>query len=275
MKQAPVIYYRESHALVLQPRFHDRAIHNWLSSIQSNDCHEVSFVKVFVLLLAFVFFSGLSDESVFANETSVAVNGIAIAYTPKAHVDNYRLSASIGLPEERSNRGWYTDWIMLVSARPAALSQPFVQVGLMRWAANNFRPSFFIAYGKTATDLVYKDIRIVEDRRYVFSLSAKNGEISVFADGEQLFSMPVYSIFSENETVYGQIAGEVFTPGDQLVADIRSIELSTEQRDLDVFTPVCFRYDRGLRLTLQDGHLQGSGSFQPAAPSGFIGCEQW
>jgi hypothetical protein len=232
-------------------------------------------VKLFVLSLSFVLLAVLTGEKIFANDARAAMNGIAIAYAPKAHVTDYVLSASIGLPEERNNRGWYTDWIMLVSARPQALEQPFVQVGLMRWAANNFQPSFFIAYGKTATDLVYKDIRVVEDRNYTFTLSAKGGEIKAFADGEQLFSLPIHTIFSADETIYGQIAGEVFTPGDHVVADIQSITLSTEGHGLDAFTPACFRYDRGLQLISQGGHLRGAGAFQPTALSGFTGCEQW
>jgi hypothetical protein len=228
------------------------------------------------LFVAFSLLTTFSHSETLAREKPVDVlNGMAIAYTPVAPVEGYTLSATIGLPKERRNHGWYTAWIMLVAGRHHQLAQPFVQVGLMRWAGNSFKPSFFVAYGSGTKPLIYKDIRVVPDRHYTFSIHVRNRRIAAFADRKEVFSIAVRDIFLSDKQIYGQVAGELFTPGDQLIADIGSIELGTKGRDPQPYTSACFRYDRGLHLIAKDGKFRGTGIFDLHAPSGFTGCQRW
>ncbi len=75
--------------------------------------------------------------------------GSAVAYDIGPFTDSYHVDAKLALPAISSNRSWYCVWLMLLRFDSLAGASPFVQGGLIRWAANGYRVTSFFASQRT------------------------------------------------------------------------------------------------------------------------------
>jgi hypothetical protein len=210
-----------------------------------------------------------------ASDDGPRANGITIAYFDGTYGGDFRVRATLTLPAVRTNRNWYTDWIMLAGRRDDALEQPFVQVGLMRWKRHDFRLSSFVAFGKNVDALAYEDIELLPDGPHEVELIGRGETIETLVDGVVVRRIPRARVFAESDAPYVQVAAEVIAPGDAATGRIENLRLAAGTDALEPAVPRCFREDRGLRLAWDGRALQASGRFDPAAPSSFTGCEDF
>jgi hypothetical protein len=198
--------------------------------------------------------------------------GIASAYVRGPFERDFRLSGTLTLDRIPANRSWYCNWLMLAARRDEQLDQPFVQAGFIRWAANGYRLSAFIAQGHDGRRIDFDDLALLDDGPHDVELRGSGGVLHVVIDGKDLRTVKLSSLFDANDRVYGQIAGEVHMPGDSLRASFTRLTEAPDTGTPRPYAGTCRRYDRGLHLERRGNVLVVIGRFDASAESGFDDC---
>ncbi len=208
--------------------------------------------------------------------TAPVANGIAILYVPGPFDESYEISAEMRLPKSATNRSWYCVWIMLVDKHDLDFGAPFVQGGLMRWEQHAFDLTAFIADAKRATPMRYDDVGSLADGWHRVALRGDATSIDLLIDGRRLYRFDRHADLADAEDLYAQIGAEVVKPGDTIGASVRDLRVKRDTDDAPHAEPIaCVRYDRGVRFAQTRGVFEAGGRFDPAAESGFEGCEDF
>ncbi len=196
-------------------------------------------------------------------------NGTAVAYVKGPLVGRFSLAATLTLDRMPANRSWYCDWLMVAGQRMHSKAQPFVQVGLMRWAQNGYRLSAFIAKSNDRGGIDYRDAGILRDGPHAVAMRARKGWIDFAVDGRGIGSYPMRLMFAKNDVLYGQLAGEAVKAGDRVAGTIHAVEIAAHGEQPHPFTGKCRYDDRGLRVETTPAGLAIHGTLDPTRKRGF------
>ena len=196
-------------------------------------------------------------------------NGTAVAYVKGPLSGSYSLAGTLTLASIPTNRSWYCDWLMVVANRRHAAHQPFIQVGLMRWARNGYRLSAFVAKSNGSPTIAYEDAGILRDGPHAVAMRARGDTIHLDVDGREVRAYPLKSLFAKDDPLYGQLAGEVIKPGDRITGTIRAVAIATHGEPLHPYTGMCRYDDRGLHVDATQSGLVVGGTLDPARKSRF------
>jgi hypothetical protein len=196
-------------------------------------------------------------------------NGTAVAYVKGPLSGSYRLAGMLTLDSIPANRSWYCDWLMVVANRKHAVHQPFIQVGLMRWARNKYRLSAFVAKSNGSSAIAFEDAGILPDGPHAVAMRARGDTIHLDVDGREVRAYRLASLFAKDDPLYGQLAGEVVEPGDRIAGTIRAVAIATHGEPPHPYTGRCRYDDRGLRVDTTQGGLVVGGTLDPARKSRF------
>lgn len=201
-------------------------------------------------------------------------NATAVAYVKGPLSGSYSLAGTLTLDSIPSNRSWYCDWLMVVANRKDGERVPFVQVGLMRWARNDYRLSAFVAKSNARGGIDYEDAGILSDGPHQAAMHALHGTIHLDVDGREVRAYRLATLFAKDDALYGQLAGEVIRPGDQIAGTIRAVAIATHGERPHPYTGTCKYEDRGVRIDAVDGGLVITGALNPERKSAFTaGCD--
>jgi hypothetical protein len=196
-------------------------------------------------------------------------NGTAVAYVKGPLTGNFSLAATLTLDRIPENRSWYCDWLMVAGRRKHSAAQPFVQVGLMRWARNDYALSAFIARSNDKGGIDYVDAEHLREGPHGFSIRARKGWIDFEVDGRGIGSYPMSLMFAKSDVLYGQLAGEAVKSGDRVSGTIDAIAIATHGERPHPYTGECRYDDRGLRVENTPAGLAVHGTLDPALKSRF------
>ena len=224
-----------------------------------------------IVLAAFVLAGSPVVPKQIPNEPDVP-NGTAVAYVKGPLSGSYSLAGTLTLDRVPSNRSWYCDWLMVVGNRKNSGRQPFIQVGLMRWARNNYRLSAFVAKSNARGGIDYADAGILSDGAHAVAMHARNGAIHLEVDGREVGAYRLASLFAKDDALYGQLAGEVVKAGNRIMGTIRAVTIATHGEQPRPYTGTCRYDDRGLHLETTRFGLIAGGMLDPARKSGFTGA---
>jgi hypothetical protein len=221
-----------------------------------------------IVLLAFAL-TGASVIRKPAVKEAEIPNGTAVAYVKGPLTGSFSLAATLTLDRVPANRSWYCDWLMVVGQRKHTAGQPFVQVGLMRWAQNGYRLSAFIAKSNARGGIDYFDAEHLRDGPHAVSMRARKDWIDFDVDGRRIGTYPMSLMFAKNDVLYGQLAGEAVKSGDRVSGTIDAIAIATHGERPHPYTGKCRYDDRGLRVDTTPAGLAVRGTLDPAHKSGF------
>jgi hypothetical protein len=196
-------------------------------------------------------------------------NATAVAYVKGPLSGSYSLAGTLTLDSIPSNRSWYCDWLMVVANRKNSAHAPFIQVGLMRWARNTYRLSAFVAKSNPRGGIDYEDAGILPDGPHAVAMRVRGGTMHLEVDGRRVRAYPLASLFAKDDVLYGQLAGEVIKPGDQIAGTIRAVAIATHGEPPQPYTGTCKYDDRGVRIDAANGGLVVTGTLNPGRKSAF------
>lgn len=203
------------------------------------------------------------------------IHATAIAYEPGPFVQTFRIDGGLVLERIPSNRSWYCAWLMLAADRPQQLDQPFLQVGLIRWARNDFKLSAFVADAHDANAIRFRDLGVVSEGLHNVGLRADGVVLHVLVDGRDRETVRLRSLFNAEDRVYAQIAGEVAEPGDRIRARLQALQILHDGGQTQPYRGRCRYQDRGLFVEVHGNAVRAGGRFATWLKSDFVGCERF
>ncbi len=177
---------------------------------------------------------------------------------------SFVFSASLDLPELKSNQSWYCVWIMVSELKGTSERPSMLQVGLMRWDQSKFQLQPFVATEPAGHELVFKPIAGNLTGYHRFAIADDPSTIELSMDGKVLMSAPRAEFFKD-EVIYLKIAAEVYAVGDRVSGLVNDVTLATDtnQEQTPIFG-AAFE-DRGLKFSCKgDGQWEARGRFDPA-----------
>lgn len=204
-----------------------------------------------------------------------APNGIAILYAKGPFAQHYEADATLALPRVRSQRSWYSVWMMLVADRGV---EPlgFLQGGLIRWAGDGYALSAFVAFRRPGGRLVFRDLGKIHAGAHRVRLLGDGNSVRFQVDGKTLFDFTRDRYMSRGSEAYLQVGAEVKAPFDRAVGTVWHLRLRRDgELRAQPWNPACIRYDRGLHFVRVGYRFVADGYFNALLPSGFIGCREF
>ena len=200
-----------------------------------------------------------------------ASNAIAILYADGPFVRSYSASTEMALPRIEKQHSWYAVWLMLVNngGNPPG----FVQGGLIRWSAQKYHLSAFIALARPDHELVFKDLGRVPEGPHHVELSGNAKEVWFLVDGKLRYRFKRSRYLTNELHPYLQIGAEVKYPPDRASGTVWNLQLKKD-RDMHAggFMPHCTYEDRGLSFVRRGAAFVAKGRFKPNMPSNFTNC---
>ena len=206
---------------------------------------------------------------------ATAPNGIAILYAKGPFAYRYEAGANMALPRVRSQRSWYSVWLMLVADRGV---EPlgFLQGGLIRWSGDGYALSAFVAFRKPGGALVFRDLGKIHSGPHRLRLVGLGNEVRFQVDGKTLYTFTRERYMPRGSKAYLQVGAEVKAPFDRAVGTVWGLRIRRDdQRHAHPWDPACIRYDRGLHFVRVKDRFVAAGYFSARLPSGFIGCREF
>lgn len=197
------------------------------------------------------------------------LNGMAPLYAPFSSSQRRTIEARLTLPEEKTNKDWYANWVMIVGSTPASKHQVFVQVGAIRRPGVYKGARVFIA----TQDIYDSKIRYFEfgaltEGEHTFAIVGRGARYTMFADGKQV-GIPLIIAFVH---AYAEVGPEVYAQGDRLVGDVRAVVAhSGESRIALQGGDVCRYLNHGAELVFDRGVYHAHGMFDRKKASRFEG----
>jgi len=210
-----------------------------------------------------------------ASAAPKAPNGIAILYAKGPFAHHYEADATLALPRVRSQKSWYSVWMMLVADRGVA-PLGFLQGGLIRWAGDGYALSAFVAFRRPGGSLVFRDLGKLRAGAHRVRLLGGGNSVRFQVDGKTLFEFSRHRYMPKGSETYLQVGAEVKAPFDRAVGTVWHLRLRRDgERRARRWDPACIRYDRGLHFVRVGYRFVADGYFNAALPSGFIGCREF
>lgn len=189
-------------------------------------------------------------------------HGMAILYVRELVPQISRFQAKLSLPEQKRNTSWYCTWIMLLPYGDRS-TEPFLQVGLMRWPGSGAGPRPFVAYRKNSGVLYSRPLStgLTNSTHTVQIDVSSSGAISLQVDQHSLLSANAAEFFPGRPNLYFQIGDEVSAYNDTLSGTISGI-LADDGRKARPRFPDCGYADAGLSLRLDKNEWRPKGVFR-------------
>ena len=204
-------------------------------------------------------------------EYSSVPNAAALLYVPGPFRRHYEVAAEMRLPRLTRNRSWYAVWLMLVEYGQG--DQPFIQAGLMRRRAHDFRLTAFITARATGERLSYADVGELRDGAHRIALRGDARLVEFVLDGRVAHRFNRARLLRGARRIYMQVGGGVHAPGDSLVAAVGSLHVKHDGDAVLHSEPIlCARHDRGLAFRKDGSAYTITGLFDQHKQSRFIGC---
>ncbi len=213
--------------------------------------------------------------AIFAFLGATAPNGIAILYAKGPFAFHYDAAATMALPRVRSQRSWYSVWLMLVADRGV---EPlgFLQGGLIRWAGDGYALSAFVAFRKPGGELVFRDLGKIQTGPHRLRLLGIGNDVRFQVDGRTLYTFKRERYMPRGSKTYLQVGAEVKALFDRAVGTVWNLRVRRDgESHAQPWEPACIRYDRGLHFVRVGDRFVADGYFKARLPSGFIGCREF
>lgn len=198
------------------------------------------------------------------------LNGMAPLYVPFPGSAERVVRAALTLPEYKSNKNWYSNWVMVVGTAKGASHAVFVQVGIIRRPGEYEGARTFIAWQNASDSSVnYQEYGSVGDGSHTIEIKETSSGFTFFVD-EKPVGSPIAIPFTK---AYAQVGPEVYAEGDTLVGAEQNITIGSGSTKKNVVGDnVCRYINHGVQLSPgTDGAFTASGIFTRSEPSQFLG----